>query len=185
MSADDPAFLIVPGLGDSGPGHWQSLWAGRGPTFRRLHQRDWNAPGPDWIAALDAELRRRPVPTVLVAHSLGCTTVAAWAQAHDPGDVVGALLVAPPDTPRVERLGGTSLAPLPFPSVVVASSDDPCCRLERARQFAHHWGARFVDLGPCGHINVAAGFGAWPAGERLLAGLVRRARRVREPARAR
>jgi predicted alpha/beta hydrolase family esterase len=45
--------------------------------------------------------------------------------------------------------------------------------IERARALAQAWGARFANAGACGHINVAAGFGPWPAGEELLAELLR------------
>lgn len=170
--------LIVPGLGDSGPGHWQTLWADSGPAFRRVRQRDFDHPQrADWIAGLDAELRRRPGPTVLVGHSLGCIAIAAWAQRHDSARVAGALLVAPADADALGLLDGVPLAPLPFPATVVASSDDPYCTLPRARVFAAAWGAEFVDHGPSGHLNIAAGFGPWPRGERLLAGL-----RARVPA---
>ena len=98
---DGLQILIVPGLGDSGPGHWQTLWADSGPAFRRVHQHDFDRPQREaWIAGLDAELRRRPGPTVLVGHSLGCIAIAAWAQQHDCAQVAGALLVAPADAMR-------------------------------------------------------------------------------------
>lgn len=171
-------FLIVPGLGDSGPGHWQTLWAESGPSYRRVVQQDFDRPArAAWIAGLAAGLRSRPGPTVLVGHSLGCVAIAAWAASATAGELArvrGALLVAPADDDVLGLLGGVSLAPLPFAATVVASSDDPYCRLARARGFADAWGADFVDHGPSGHLNVAAGFGAWPRGERLLAALVAR-----------
>jgi predicted alpha/beta hydrolase family esterase len=52
---------------------------------------------------------------------------------------------------------------------------------KRARFFARAWGARFVNAGPCRHINIAAGFGPWPAGEKILDELVRESRRQRAP----
>lgn len=166
---DGLQVLIVPGLGDSGPGHWQTLWADSGPAFRRVHQHDFDRPQREaWIAGLEAELRRRPGPTVLVGHSLGCIAIVAWAQRHDCAQVAGALLVAPADADALGLLDGVPLAPLPFPATVVASSNDPYCTPARARAFASAWGAQFVDHGPSGHLNVAAGFGPWPRGERLL-----------------
>ena len=36
---------------------------------------------------------------------------------------------------------------------------------------AKAWGAELVDIGDAGHINTSAGYGEWPAGERLLASL--------------
>lgn len=174
MSRSSLEYLIVPGLGDSGPQHWQSLWAAR-PQHRRVHQRDWWQPSrSEWVGELEAELQRRPGRTLLIAHSLGCITVAAWAQQHDTRRIAGALLVAPADSERVALLGGVPLAPLPFPSVVVASRNDPYCRFERAELFAAAWGSEFVDHGASGHINVDAGFGPWPRGEQLLEALVQR-----------
>ena len=64
---------------------------------------------------------------------------------------------------------------LPLPSMLLASSDDPYCRPERARQFAAAWGSEFVDVGPAGHIADRSGHGPWPDGVlrfgRFLAGL--------------
>ena len=57
---------------------------------------------------------------------------------------------------------------LPFPSIVVASSDDPYVSLERAEAFARGWGSRLVTIGAAGHINTDAGYGEWPEGRRLL-----------------
>ncbi len=56
------------------------------------------------------------------------------------------------------------LIPLPFPSIVVASTDDPCVSLDRAELFARSWGSRLVNLGKAGHINSASRLGSWPEG---------------------
>ena len=64
---------------------------------------------------------------------------------------------------------------LPFPSMLLASADDPYCRPERARHFAAAWGSELVEVGPAGHINAESGHGPWPDGVlrfgRFLAGL--------------
>lgn len=135
----------------------------------------------DWVAALAAVIEASPRPALLVAHSLGCITVC-----HLPialrDKIAGALLVAPADVERENASAHLrTFAPIPmqtlsFASVVVASADDPYCRLSRAREFAHAWGSRFEELGNAGHINVDAGFGDWPQGLKLLAALRRRAR---------
>ena len=173
-----PRVLILPGYQNSGPEHWQSLWEARHPEYRRVHQRDWEYPRrADWVAAVDEAVRADSAPVVFVAHSLGCVTVAHWAAGH-AHEVAGALLVAPPDIERPDALSDVRdfapipLAPLPFPSIVVASTDDPFAAFERARAWADAWGSRFVSLGAAGHVNAAAGFGAWPAGEALLAELM-------------
>src|SRR5438128_1094161 len=128
------ATLILPGLGNSGPEHWQTRWEREDPSARRVHQADWDTPRcADWAAALAAAVAAEPGPVVLVAHSSSCALVAHWARSAAPGHVArvrGALLVAPsdPEGPRYPA-GPTGFGPvpldrLPFPSVVVASADD-------------------------------------------------------------
>lgn len=167
--------LIVPGLGNSGPQHWQSLWQARHPDFIRVEQADWDNPdAADWLARLDAAIAACAAPPLLVAHSLSCALVAHWVARH--GRVLkGALLVAPADvdsdahTPPETR--GFRPMPLPrfaCPAIVVASSDDPYVDLPRARAFAAAWGARLVEAGPHGHLNAASALGDWLAGLALL-----------------
>jgi predicted alpha/beta hydrolase family esterase/EAL domain-containing protein (putative c-di-GMP-specific phosphodiesterase class I) len=170
-SGEAATVIIVPGLGDSGPEHWQTQWGRNHPAYRRVRQRDWHQPQVDeWVAALDAQIRRAPSPVILVGHSLGCITIAEWSLRHW-SDVRGALLVAPADTDQQPFFDRVPLQPLPFPSILVASENDPYLELERARLFARHWGSRLVNLGKAGHINVESGFGPWPDGENLLAEL--------------
>jgi predicted alpha/beta hydrolase family esterase len=64
-----------------------------------------------------------------------------------------------------------ALQRLPFKSIVVASTDDPFTRFERARAFAQGWGSECIDYGPRGHINAESGLGDWPEGRALLARL--------------
>jgi predicted alpha/beta hydrolase family esterase len=169
------SVLILPGLGDSGPEHWQSLWEASSPGFRRVAQRDWETPArADWVATLEAAVTASSEPVVLVAHSLACALVAHWApQAR--GRVAAALLVAPSDVDAPERtpdvVRGFSklpLAPLPFPTVLVCSRNDPYVAFSRGETFARSWGSRLVDTGPAGHINSASGHGPWPEGRAIL-----------------
>jgi len=169
--------LIVPGWGDSGPGHWQSLWEKANPDFRRVVQRDWLYPvAAEWVETLAREIRAAGRPVVLVAHSLGCIAVAHCAGAGAL-PVGGALLVAPPDVehpdfpPVSEGFAPVPRARLPFPSIVVASRNDQFAEFERTRALAEAWGGRLVDAGDGGHLNSDAGLGPWPLGERLLAEL--------------
>ena len=174
------SVLILPGWQSSGPDHWQSCWE-RGHGYQRVEQHDWMRPlRGDWIARLEDVLLSRQVepdePAVLVAHSLGCMLVAAWAaHSRNTHRVKGALLVAPPDVERDDlrqMLPGWSPAPsqaLPFRTVVFASSNDPFCAFERARQFAAAWDAELIAAGPRGHLNAESGLGDWPqAHEKLL-----------------
>jgi predicted alpha/beta hydrolase family esterase/EAL domain-containing protein (putative c-di-GMP-specific phosphodiesterase class I) len=168
---EETTVILVPGLGDSGPDHWQTRWGRDHPAYRRVRQRNWHEPQVgEWVEALDREIRRAPSPAILVGHSLGCITIAEWAR-HHWSDIRGALLVAPADTDRRPFFDGVPLRPLPFPSILVASANDPHLELERARLFARQWGSRLVNLGQAGHINVESGFGPWPEGEILLAEL--------------
>lgn len=168
-------MIVVPGLGGSGLGHWQSHWLQDRDGAVRVEQRDWLHPARDeWVAALDETVRQAGGSVVLVAHSLGCHTVAHWAEHHD-AQIRGALLVAPPDieysVPRgapIADFGPSVSSPLPFPAALVASSTDPWAGIGWSRRLAQRWGARFVDVGDAGHINPDAGFGPWPQGERLL-----------------
>lgn len=172
MKSGDCDILIVPGLGDSGPDHWQTRWESRLSTARRVVQDDWNAPDRTrWarrIADVVAAARR---PVVLVAHSLGCVAVAHAAAAFPPLAVKGAFLVAPADTERDDMPAAVSRSfaavprePLPFPSMLVASRNDPYCDFARADDIAADWGSLLVDAGEAGHINAASGHGPWPEG---------------------
>ncbi|MGW4894941.1 RBBP9/YdeN family alpha/beta hydrolase [Kitasatospora sp. NPDC004240] len=181
--SDRVTYLVLPGYQSSGPEHWQSVWEASDPSaFRRVEQEDWDHPEPGpWVAALDAAVARAAGagPVVLVAHSLGCATVACWAAGAPAGRtaaVRGALLVAPADIDRADvpdlfPFRPMALTRLPFPSVVVNSTDDPWVTPGRARGFAEAWGARYVEIGAHGHINSDSGLGDWPAGRELLAGL--------------
>ena len=170
--------LIVPGWGDSGPRHWQTLWEQANPGFRRVHQRDWQYPiRAEWVQTLTREIRAAGRPVVIVAHSLGCIALAHCASAGAL-PIRGALLVAPPDVedpdfpPVIEGFTPVPRTRLGFPSIVVAAHNDPHGAFERSRSLADAWGSRFVDAGNSGHINADAGFGPWPLGETLLAELL-------------
>ncbi|MEV6634894.1 alpha/beta hydrolase [Actinoplanes sp. NPDC051470] len=172
-------MIVVPGLGGSGRDHWQSYWLRDRRGAVRVEQRDWERPDRDeWVGTLHETVQRATGPVVLVAHSLGCHTVAHWAHQHD-AQVRAALLVAPPDIAHsasqgapIGGFGPPTADPLPFPAVLAASSDDRWAQLDWSCQLAKQWGARFVDLGNAGHVNPEAGFGPWPQGEALLRDLL-------------
>ena len=135
---------------------------------------------------------------ILAAHSLGCLAVAWWAElTRQPygWPVAGALLVAPADADRpsaqdeVRAFGPTPTTPLPFPSIVVASQDDPWIDLDRAHSLAVGWGSHFIDAGAQGHLNAASGIGWWSEGQELLERVIAAASdgkgRARQPSDAR
>ncbi len=168
-------YYIIPGLGNSGEEHWQTYFERQGPNFIRIQQMEWDAPKcQDWIEAIEQALKGVDLrEVVLVGHSLGCATIAHWAQQYHKV-VKGAFLVAPSDleaplyTFPAEGFAPFPLQKLPFSSLVVASSNDPWVSLDRAKQFADAWGSNFLNIGEAGHINASAGFGDWPEGLELL-----------------
>jgi uncharacterized protein len=178
-------ILIVPGLGGSGPEHWQSRLQRSRPAAKRVEQADWDNPvRSEWIARLATAIEGAP-GSILVGHSLGCALIVYLAALRPGLPVTGALLVAPADAdraggiaPQVGEFAPIPLKRLPFPSVVVASTNDPYMAIGRARVLAQAWESRLVDVGPCGHINVPSGFGPWPFGESLLDNLASECRQA-------
>jgi predicted alpha/beta hydrolase family esterase len=184
---DMAPILIIPGLGGSGEHHWQTHLEQAFPQASRVHQADWNRPDrADWLARLAAAIAAAP-GAMLVAHSLGCALVAHLASAHRSLAIGAALLVAPADVDDANASAGlAAFAPMPrrpfgFPSLVVASRNDPYMRFDRAVALARNWNADFLDAGAAGHINVASGFGHWPAAESLVDALSRGARATPSP----
>ena len=173
-----PTILVVPGWTNSGPDHWQSHWEAGNSSYRRVTQRDWDDPDPaEWIAALDDAVSNTQGPIVLVAHSLGCITVARWvahASRSNRSKIAGAFLVAPSDVDRpdvpapLRQWRPVPAIPLPFPSLLIASRSDEYLAFARAQDLAGAWGSELMDAGDAGHLNTAAGYGPWPEGQRLL-----------------
>lgn len=175
--------LIVPGLNDSGPGHWQSWLETRLADARQVRQIDWTAPVlARWATEVRREIDEAAGVVWLVAHSYGCLA-SVVAAADRPERVAGLLLVAPPDPDRfsafgqrdtgyVSDRGGLSSwipsTPIGVPSMVVASRNDPWASLEGTARWADCWGSLFIDIGEAGHINVDSGHGPWPQGLALL-----------------
>ena len=168
------SIIIVPGWRDSGPGHWQTLWAERLPQARRVVQDDWHTPTRSaWVARLEETVLEQPGPVVIVAHSLGCITTAHM-KPEAAARVRGALLVAPADPERRAVLSDFAPVPYaapPYRSILVASSNDPYCPIRLAGAYARAWGSEFVRLQNAGHINVDSGHGEWPLGRALLQSL--------------
>lgn len=168
-------YLIVPGLGNSGPEHWQSYFEKSADNFCRIEQQEWNTPACEtWIKAIDKKVKEFDISTViLVGHSLGCLAIVHWALKFKR-KIKGALLVAPsdPEAPHYS-FQATGFTPIPlekldFQTIVVASADDIWVSLDRANFFATNWGSRFINIGNAGHINVASGHTNWEEGIKIL-----------------
>lgn len=176
MKASDADILIIPGYTNSGPLHWQSRWEQKLSTARRVEQAEWSKPvRQDWVARVAEEVNRSTRPVVLIAHSLGIPT-AIHAIPLFESKVAGAFFVAPPevDNPAVRpkhlmTFGPYPRDPLPFPTLTVASRNDPFGSYEKAEDIAAAWGSLFIDAGEAGHINAESGHGPWPEGTMVFA----------------
>ena len=62
----------------------------------------------------------------------------------------------------------TPAKPLSFPSLLIASTDDPYGSLDHARRLSLEWQSRLVVAGALGHINESSHLGDWPQGRALL-----------------
>jgi predicted alpha/beta hydrolase family esterase len=176
----DIDILIIPGLTNAGPEHWQTRWQAKLPHARRVEQAEWDRPmRADWVDRIVEAVAAATRPAVLLAHSCGVSAVVHAAPRFPKAKVVGALLVAPPDLEATNvhwtEPGGfwpageggfhpVPTAPLPFPSMIIASRNDPFVTYERAAEMALDWGSDIADAGQSGHINTASGHGPWPEG---------------------
>ena len=166
--------FILPGLFNSGPQHWQTYWENV-YGFTRINQQDWETPVcEDWISLIDSTITEYPLgEVVLVGHSLANCTVAHWARKYNR-KIKGALLVAPSDVEAPSYPPGTTgfspmpLNKLPFPSIVIASSNDEYVSFSRAKEFSEAWGSEFVNAGEHGHLNSYSNLGNWAFGYEYL-----------------
>lgn len=179
MRAAEADILVIPGYLGSGPDHWQSRWEKKLSTARRVEQRDWATPRRDeWAGAVASAVRAAKRPVILVAHSLG-VIAALHAATEGREKIAGAFLVAPPSEEVMREMPAIDAAflplpraRLPFPAILVGSADDPYAAPEFTRQLAGDIGARFIDAGAAGHINVDSGHGPWPEGSMAFAHFV-------------
>src|SRR4051812_43505832 len=175
-------LLILPGLGNSGDKHWQTFWHKKFENSTRLVQDNWDEPvREEWLERLNEEVAKLDKPTILVAHSLAVSLVNHWAASNINKNIVGALLVAPADvdssqhTPEIIRnFAPMPISKLPFPSIVVASENDPYASFERKQYFAEMWGSDFVNVGKKGHINSDSDLKYWEEGQEILSQLIKK-----------
>jgi uncharacterized protein len=168
-------YFIIPGLGNSGPEHWQTYLENSGTNFQRINQQEWDVPNcADWIQTIDNVLSNYDLSQViLIGHSLGCATILHWAVQYNKV-IKGALLVAPSDIEAQHYMFPVKgFSPMPkqkvdFKTIVVASSDDIWVSIDRAKYFANCWGSEFINIGNAGHINAETGYGQWTKGLEIL-----------------
>ncbi|MEO0544720.1 MAG: alpha/beta hydrolase [Pseudomonadota bacterium] len=186
MKIRDAQILIVPGYKNSGESHWQSRWQAKMPNAIRVEQESWTKPErDDWVERVKDAIANTTLPSVIVAHSLG---VAAARHAIEEMDrkqlkvkLKGAFFVAPPDVtnPKIRpkhlmTFGPYPSTPMPVPSFVIASRNDPFSSFDKATETAADWGSFFLDAGESGHIDTESGHGPWPEGLMVFAEFMKR-----------
>jgi uncharacterized protein len=168
-------YFIIPGYQGSGENHWQSHFEKSNNNFIRIHQKDWDHPNiNEWADTVEKVISKYdPAEVVLVGHSMGCPTIAAWANKYNR-NIKGALLVAPADLEsKNELMDFVGLKEYPnkrlnFKSIVVASTNDPWASFEKTKYFASNWGSELINIGAAGHINDQSGLGLWNEGMEIL-----------------
>ena len=180
MKSSETTILVVAGHMGAGDAHWQSRLIAKLSAAQLVEQDDW------LYGSLDAAVQRMvkavaaaEKPVVFVAHSAGCCLIAHAVSKMAIEKVRGAFLVTPPNFKSLAEFDGIDphfaevpREPLPFPSILVASSNDPYASLEDSADLALAWGSQLVEAGEAGHINTASGHGPWPEGMMRFAGFL-------------
>ncbi len=168
-------YYTIPGYGGSDSKHWQTYFDEKLTNCQRIDQDNWMQPDLiDWVERIEETLKDENLAEIiLITHSLGGIALLQWVVKYGK-KIKGALIVAPPDIENpYEDLGlGDNLQiphiQLPFPSIVVGSSNDHWMTKERTEFFADAWGSELMMLQKAGHINGEAGFGVWEEGLKIL-----------------
>jgi len=179
MRASDFDILIVPNIGGAAEGDWPSRWRSKLSTARFVHPTDPSERRPEaWTGAVAGAAREATRPALFIGHGIGAAAIADAGAALKGADVRGAFLVAPPDDKGLERLAGAdwtpARAPLPWPSVVIASRNDPHAAYDAVAALASDWGADLIDAGEAGGLDAASGHGPWPEGLMRLAAFIKK-----------
>ena len=187
IDQQNTTVLIVPGLRDHVPQHWQTLLVRRLSKVKTVAQLEHDKLNLDArIKAIQATIETIDGPIIVVAHSAGTLMMAHWAKQHT-ANIQGALLVVPPDFetpmpapyPTLEQLKANGWLPmprqpLPFPTLVCVSNDDPLAHVDKVISLATAWHGEMVFLGNVGHLNPASGYGDWPLADQLIQKLISR-----------
>ncbi len=181
MKASDADILMIPARGGDDPGHWLLRWGGKLSTARLIDMTASGLP-EDPAGAILAAVEAAERPVILVAHGAG-VAAAVLAAPLAGNRIAGGFFVSPPEQDRagslaraLRRLGAYPRDPLPFPSIVVASRNDPHGSIDHAGDLANAWGSLFVDAGESGHIDSGSGHGPWPEGSMVFAQFLARLR---------
>ena len=147
-------------LGDAvSDDHWIERWGQRLSTARKVPT------GTNGADPLVDAIGSASGPVVVIAHKDGVERLVSLVSAADEVAVRGALLVAP----RGGQPMGERDEPLPFPSILVASRNDPDCDYDTAESMGARWGSQVMDAGQAGGIDHESGHGPWPEGLMVFA----------------
>ncbi|MGG3468254.1 alpha/beta fold hydrolase [Neobacillus pocheonensis] len=170
------SFLIIHGLGGSGPDHWQS-WLAHDLKQRNFHVcypifSNFDSPNLEiWLEELSSALKTIPENDNLtvITHSLGCVLWLHYAALHNKRIADRVILVAPP-SPAFILPEATSFYPVPLnktnlsrlseDTLFVHSTNDPYCSMEDAKQYLNLT-LPAVTFPNAGHINTDSGHGKW------------------------
>ncbi len=184
MKSSETSILVVAGHMGLGPDHWQRRLVVKLSTAQLVEQADWvHGSLQVAIETLVAAVAAAEKPVVFVAHSVGASlvghSVAALNEQGVAHKVRGAYLVVPPNEVALGTMLGIDPLfaavprdPLPFPSLLVATSNDPHSTLEDSASLASAWGSVLVEAGAAGHIDHSSGHGPWPEGMMRFAGFL-------------
>ena len=172
------SFIVLHGLGGSGPEHWQS-WlykelvnASEDVYYPTLPE--YNDPHKDkWIKTLEDTFQRISSDNItVVAHSLGCILWLHFAIKNEQmlkKIVKRVILVAPP-SPYLKHEIIQRFFPLPVRgkgtlqsckhTLQIQSTNDPYCSVEDSQYFKD-LGIKQLLVVNKGHINIDSGFGKW------------------------
>jgi uncharacterized protein len=184
MKSSETSILCIAGHLGPGIDHWQRRLVAKLSTAELVEQTDW-VHGSLKIAVdtLVAAVAASTKPVVFVAHSVGASLVAHSVAALQAQGVVervkGAYFVVPPSEGSLSLFRGLDPKfievprdPLPFPSLLVATSNDPFSTMEESASLASAWGSHLVEAGEAGHIDHNSGHGPWPEGMMRFAGFL-------------
>jgi len=171
MAATDsaPRLLIIPGLRDSGPAHWQTWLQQQHRDARRVVQRDFSHPDLErWAERIQRTVDNAGGAWIAVAHSFGVLALVRHLAENPDSPIRQALLVAPAEPDKFGIAEWLPHGRLPIPTTLICSQNDPWMSAVSATRWAMRWGSHLSNLGPVGHINAESGFGPFPLAQRWV-----------------
>jgi predicted alpha/beta hydrolase family esterase len=127
----------------------------------------------EWLGALRPLLAAMPGERVVLCHSLGCILWLHHARGAGPEQRADRVLLVAPPSPRAKLPGVVGFFPLAATAEEVAAAagstrlvcslDDPYCPECGDSIYGRPLGIETDVIEGAAHVNVDAGYGAWPA----------------------